>query len=94
MAGRSVEPPALPAPATCWPGAPMPPPAGCARARLQLARERLAVGAHVERACSALRRALAAALAPRAASAPPLALLCDIAVDDDDALDLALVNLI
>ncbi|XP_047034069.1 protein serrate [Helicoverpa zea] len=91
VAGRRVEPPALPAPPACWPGArdaPVPP--GCARASLQLARERLARGAHVERACAALRRALAAALAARAPPAPPLALLCDLAPDDDDALDLAL----
>ncbi|CAG5004744.1 unnamed protein product [Parnassius apollo] len=90
VAGRRVEPPALPAPSTCWPGARGPPPAGCARAELRLARERLARGAHVERACAALRRALAAALAPRSPPAPPLALLCDLAPDDDDALDLAL----
>ncbi|KAF9406250.1 hypothetical protein HW555_013309, partial [Spodoptera exigua] len=59
----------------------------------RLARERLARGAHVERACAALRRALAAALAAAshgAPPAPPLALLCDLAPDDDDALDLAL----
>lgn len=96
VAGRRVEPPALPAPPSCWPGqapAAAPPP-GCARVRLQLARERLAPGAHVERACGALRRALAAAIAgrPRDAAAPPLALLCDLAADDDDALDLALVR--
>ncbi|KPJ17071.1 Protein jagged-1b [Papilio machaon] len=90
VAGRRVEPPALPAPATCWPGARGAPPAGCARAELRLARERLARGAHVERACAALRRALAAALAARSPPAPPLALLCDLAPDDDDALDLAL----
>lgn len=97
VAGRRVEPPALPAPASCWPGArpasAAPPPPGCARAQLQLARERLARGAHVERACAALRRALAALLAARApAQPPPLALLCDLAPDDDDALDLALVR--
>ncbi|KAH9642320.1 hypothetical protein HF086_009684 [Spodoptera exigua] len=93
VAGRRVEPPALPAPAACWPGRARPPPPGCARATLQLARERLARGAHVERACAALRRALAAALAAAshgAPPAPPLALLCDLAPDDDDALDLAL----
>lgn len=94
VAGRRVEPPALPAPPSCWPGArPVAPaPPGCARAQLQLARERLARGAHVERACASLRRALAALLAVRApAQPPPLALLCDLAPDDDDALDLALV---
>ncbi|KAJ8714307.1 hypothetical protein PYW08_007927 [Mythimna loreyi] len=91
VSGRRVEPPALPAPPACWPGArDARLPAGCARASLQLARERLARGAHVERACAALRRALAAALAARAPPAPPLALLCDLAPDDDDALDLAL----
>ncbi|XP_053613363.1 protein serrate isoform X1 [Plodia interpunctella] len=90
VSGRRVEPPALPAPAACWPGARAPAPAGCARAQLQLARERLARGAHVERACGALRRALAAALAARAPPAPPLVLLCDLAPDDDDALDLAI----
>ncbi|XP_046971483.1 protein serrate [Vanessa cardui] len=89
VSGRRVEPPALPAPATCWPGARTQPPPGCARAELRLARERLARGAHVERACAALRRALAAALADRAPPAPPLTLLCDLA-PDDDALDLAL----
>ncbi|KAJ2944729.1 hypothetical protein O0L34_g4091 [Tuta absoluta] len=89
VSGRRVEPPALPAPATCWPGARVSP-AGCARAQLQLARERLARGAHVERACAALRRALATVLAARAPPAPPLVLLCDLAPDDDDALDLAL----
>lgn len=94
MSGRRVEPPALPAPAGCWPGARGPAPGGCARAQLQLARERLARGAHVERACAALRRALAAALAATMsrAAAAPLALLCDLAPDDDDALDLALVS--
>ncbi|XP_038206571.1 protein serrate, partial [Zerene cesonia] len=90
VAGRRVEPPALPAPAACWPGARGSPPPGCARAELRLARERLARGAHVERACAALRRALAAALADREPPAPPLTLLCDLAPDDDDALDLAL----
>ncbi|CAG9565824.1 unnamed protein product [Danaus chrysippus] len=90
VSGRRVEPPALPAPAACWPGARTSPPPGCARAELRLARERLARGAHVERACAALRRALAAALADRAPPAPPLTLLCDLAPDDDDALDLAL----
>ncbi|XP_037294179.1 protein serrate isoform X1 [Manduca sexta] len=91
VAGRRVEPPALPAPAACWQGArAATAPAGCARAQLQLARERIARGAHVERACAALRRALAAALAARDPPAPPLALLCDLAPDDDDALDLAL----
>ncbi|CAH0728713.1 unnamed protein product, partial [Brenthis ino] len=90
VSGRRVEPPALPAPGACWPGARSPPPPGCARASLRLARERLARGAHVERACVALRRALAAALADRAPPAPPLTLLCDLAPDDDDALDLAL----
>ncbi|CAH1637990.1 unnamed protein product [Spodoptera littoralis] len=93
VAGRRVEPPALPAPPACWPGARARVPPGCARATLQLARERLARGAHVERACAALRRALAAALAATshgAPPAPPLALLCDLAADDDDALDLAL----
>ncbi|CAB3249637.1 unnamed protein product [Arctia plantaginis] len=91
VSGRRVEPPALPAPPSCWPGSRSARlPAGCARASLQLARERLARGAHVERACAALRRALAAALAARAPPAPPLALLCDLAPDDDDALDLAL----
>ncbi|CAK1547547.1 unnamed protein product, partial [Leptosia nina] len=90
VAGRRVEPPALPAPSSCWPGARGPPPPGCARAELRLARERLARGAHVERACSALRRALAAALADRMPPAPPLTLLCDLAPDDDDALDLAI----
>lgn len=93
VSGRRVEPPALPAPPSCWPGSRSAQlPAGCARASLQLARERLARGAHVERACAALRRALAAALAARAPPAPPLALLCDLAPDDDDALDLALVS--
>ncbi|XP_061721976.1 protein jagged-1b isoform X1 [Cydia pomonella] len=98
VAGRRVEPPALPAPAACWPGArpavtaAAAAPTGCARVSLQLARERLARGAHVERACGALRRALAAALATRTDNAPPppLVLLCDLAVDDDDALDLAI----
>ncbi|XP_045532882.1 protein serrate-like [Pieris brassicae] len=90
VAGRRVEPPALPAPAACWPGSRAPPPPGCARAELRLARERLAPGAHVERACGALRRALAAALTDRSTPAPPLTLLCDLAADDDDALDLAL----
>ncbi|XP_069360683.1 LOW QUALITY PROTEIN: protein serrate [Maniola hyperantus] len=89
VAGRRVEPPALPAPAACWPGARAAVPPGCARAELRLARERLAPGAHVERACGALRRALAAALAERV-PAPPLTLLCDLAPDDDDALDLAI----
>ncbi|KAJ0173398.1 hypothetical protein K1T71_010547 [Dendrolimus kikuchii] len=91
VSGRRVEPPALPAPPACWPGSrDARPPPGCARASLQLARERLARGAHVERACVALRRALAAALASRVPPAPPLALLCDLAPDDDDSLDLAL----
>lgn len=91
VSGRRVEPPALPAPPACWPGARSPaPPALCARAQLQLARERLGPGAHVERACGALRRALAAALAVQDPPPPPLALLCDLAPDDDDALDLAL----
>lgn len=100
VAGRRVEPPALPAPAACWPGARGAAPPGCARAALQLARERLARGAHVERACAALRRALAAALAAQArpspleppAPPPPLVLLCDLAADDEDALDLAIVS--
>ncbi|CAG9127910.1 unnamed protein product [Plutella xylostella] len=87
VVARAVAAPALPAPPACWPGAPAPPPPGCARVLLELARERLARGAHVERACWWLRRALAAALAPRLT---PLALLCDLAPDDDDALDLAL----
>lgn len=87
-----MEPPALPAPSTCWPASRAPLPPGCAQASLQLARERLARGAHVERACVALRRALAATLAARAPPAPPMVLLCDLAPDDDDALDLALVS--
>ncbi|KAL4720618.1 hypothetical protein ACJJTC_005501, partial [Scirpophaga incertulas] len=97
MTGRRVEPPQSPAPASCWPGAVAgaagAAPARCGRAALQLARGRLARGAHVERACAALRRALAAALLASGSSpaaAAPLVLLCDLPADGGDALDLAL----
>ncbi|GBP32316.1 Protein serrate [Eumeta japonica] len=92
VAGRRVEPPPLPAPTWCWPtggAAGARGSAWCARLALELARERLARGAHVERACGALRRALAAALAPGGARAV-LVLLCDLSPDDDDLLELAL----
>ncbi|XP_041969343.1 protein serrate-like [Aricia agestis] len=90
VAGRRLEAAALPAPEACRPGAGSAPPPRCARMQLRLARERLARGAHVERACAALRRALAAALVDAAPPAPPLALLCDVTPADPDVLDLAL----
>lgn len=94
VSGRRVEPPPLPAPPHCWPTQTRPGPA-CGAASLELARERLSPGAHVERACQSLRRALAAALAtgtdPLRAARSELVLLCDLSPDDDDVLDLALV---
>lgn len=91
VAGRRVEAAPVPAPAACRPG--QPPPPRCAVAALELARERLVAGAHAERACGALRRSLAAALAgdERAADLE-LVLLCDVAPDDDALLLFAMVN--
>lgn len=88
-AGRRVEAGAVPAPPACW-SRTLPAPSGCARARLELQRERLGRGAHVDTACASLRRALALALLPRA---PPLVLLCDLPPDDADALDLTIVSI-
>ncbi|XP_047988784.1 protein serrate-like [Leguminivora glycinivorella] len=88
VAGRRVEPPALPAPAACYRVDAATAPNDCARVSLQLAREHFASGAHVERACFALRRALATAIAGNVPSAP-LVLLCDLA-ENDDALDLTI----
>lgn len=92
VTGRRVDSPALPSPASCWPGASTVHSSGrCVTADLQLARESVLPGAHVETACGRLRRALAASLAgDTRAARHELVLLCDLSQTDDDTVDLAL----